>query len=636
MGEKFRAGFADFVGMEPQKRQKPILKRTVRQPQDKDHNRALDALVIILCLFFATFFVYRFWTDLNQQMVRAGEQPVGTITFKKKAAQRRFIDRVLWNRLQRESPVYNGDVIRTAEISEASVTFSSGSPVINLNENSLIQIFADENGPRIDFTEGDISVESSRGGVALVSGGKTVNVGEGGVISVRTGEGGAFNLAVTAGDARLVNEDGTVEAAQAGSGVFYNPDGTVSTGPRALVYAPKPDLKMIAGENAPMPLVEFLWNSTNYPEDMATRIECAADRNFRRITYKEDFAVTERAELRVPAGTTYWRAYPVLQNGQNYVSNASTGKVSVIHAPPPRLVAPLSGETVVFRNARPSIRYEWSGTDDPLSFRLVIADNPALASPVVTTNVRGKAQVASALGEGTWYWRVEPVFPQDMNGTPAVSGSIIVQHRADTRHDTRAAAHAPRREQHHQCRACRAGYLLLMARRCRGGIVSLHRFTQRRPFVPGHQHACCQQLLYLRGKRYVTPDRFILLGGNTDGCGRDGFTIAKGPHVSGQLLCRRREALPGARHPDPGRGQPYCTDRNAGRIPLAARFRCGPLPFQVVPHKWRERSRPRNGYSGHIRSIVGVCPRYPRQLHMDHPSDRQNEKRRAGMGRKHG
>jgi hypothetical protein len=425
-GEKFRAVSTDFVGMRPQKRQtrKPTPKSAARQPRDKDHNRVLDALVVILCLFFTIFFLYRFWADLNQRMVRAGEQPVGTITFKKKAAQRRFIDRVLWDRLQRESPVYNGDVIRTAEISEASITFNAGGQVINLDENSLIQIFADENGPRVDFTEGGISVDSqgsSNGGVVLVSGGKTVNVGGDGVISARAEEGGAFNLAVASGNAQLVNEDGTVEVAQAGSGVFYNPDGTVSTGPRALVYMPKPDSKMIAGENAPSSsLVEFLWNTTNYQTNMKTRIEFAADRNFRRITFQEDFTATERAALQVPGGTTYWRAYPV-QNGENYVSNASTGKVTVLYAPPPRLLAPFSGETVTFRNVRPSVRYEWSGTDDPLYFRLVIADNPALASPVITTNVRGKAQVTSELGEGTWYWRVEPVFPQGVSGIPAVS-----------------------------------------------------------------------------------------------------------------------------------------------------------------------------------------------------------------------
>jgi hypothetical protein len=415
--------FTESVRMRPQKTSKrlPLRAKASRRAadEDKEHNRVLDAIIIILCLFFALFFVYRFWADLNQRMIKGSEQPVGTITFKKKAAQRRFIDRVLWDRLQRESPVYNGDVIRTADISEASITFHAGGQVINLNENSLIQIFADENGPRIDFSEGGISVDSSQGGIALVSGGKTVNVGEGGIISASTGENG-FNLAVAAGDARLVNEDGSVEVASAGSGIFRNPDGTIATGPRTLVYAPKPNSKMITGENRPL-TVEFLWNAANYTDGMVTRIEFASDRGFRNITSTQDFSSEKQAELRVPVGTTYWRAYPVLPNGENNVVNAFTGTLSVLYSPPPRLMLPLPDTTVTYRNTLPSIRYQWSGTNDPLSYRLVIADNPAMAAPAVATNVRGSAQVVAELGEGTWYWRVEPVFPQDVAGVPAVS-----------------------------------------------------------------------------------------------------------------------------------------------------------------------------------------------------------------------
>jgi hypothetical protein len=390
------------------------------EDNDKEHNRALDAIVVILCLFFASFFIYRFWADMNQRMIKSNEQPVGTITYKKKAAQRRFVDRVLWDRLQRESPVYNGDVIRTADVSQASITFNtSGRQMINLSENSLIQIFADENGPRVDFSEGDISVDSSQGGIALVSGGKTVNISEGGIVSVSAGVKG-FNVAVAAGDARLVNEDGTVAVASAGSGIFYNPDGTIAAGPRTLVYAPMPGSKMITGENRPLS-VTFSWNTANYTAGMATRIEFASDRGFRNITSTRDFASVGQAELQVPVGMTYWRAYPVLPNGENNLANAFTGTLSVLYSPPPRLVRPLPDTTVTYRNVLPPIRYQWSGTNDPLSYRLVIADNPAMTAPAVTTDVRGNVQMVAELGEGTWYWRVEPVFHQDIIGVPAVS-----------------------------------------------------------------------------------------------------------------------------------------------------------------------------------------------------------------------
>jgi hypothetical protein len=402
------------------RRRVPVPGKSSRAAEYKEHNRVRDAFVITLCLFFALFFVYRFWIDLNERMVKAGELPVGTITYKKKAAQRRFIDRVLWDRLQQESPVYNGDVIRTADISEASVTFSTGGQVIHLSENSLIQVFADENGPRVDFTEGSVSVESSQGGVALVSGGKTVTIGEGGIVNARTGGDGAFNLTVAAGDARLINADGSVATASAGSGLFYNQDGTVSTGPRALVFAPKPDFKMLTASNEPQS-VEFLWNNTGYAAGMVTRVELASDRNFRTVTFTQEYAATERAEMRLPVGALYWRVYPVAQNGQRYLANASTGKLTMLYAPPPNLVSPLPNDTFTYRNMLPAIRYQWSGTDNALSFRLVVADNPALSSPVMTANVSGNTQVTAALGTGTWYWRVEPVFAPGITGVPAAS-----------------------------------------------------------------------------------------------------------------------------------------------------------------------------------------------------------------------
>jgi hypothetical protein len=382
----------------------------------------VDALVVLLCLCAAAFFAHRFWTDLNQQLVKVGEDPIGTITFKKKAAQRRFVERVLWGRLQRDSPVYNGDLIRTAEISEATVTFVNGGQMINLEENSLIQIFADENGPRVDFSTGTISVESGQSGIELVSGGKTVTVTEGGTVKLNTGGTDGLHLMVASGRAQIVDADGTASWVEEKSGVFYNSDGTIDTGPRSLVYAPKPDLKMTHSLNEPLPM-EFLWTNSNYADGMVTRVELSSDRNFHTILKRADFTALERAEMDIPIGNIYWRAYPVVSDDatRNYLANAYTGKISLSYAPEPRLAAPASNETITYRNLLPSIRYQWTGSSEPLYFRLVVADNEALADPVTTMNVRGTAQVVQAPGEGVWYWRVEPVYAPDVGGTPKAS-----------------------------------------------------------------------------------------------------------------------------------------------------------------------------------------------------------------------
>lgn len=65
---------------------------------------------------------------------KLNEQPIATITLKYKTAQRKFMDRVVWDRLRQDSPVYNGDTIHTATLSEANIWFNDGN-VMELMEN---------------------------------------------------------------------------------------------------------------------------------------------------------------------------------------------------------------------------------------------------------------------------------------------------------------------------------------------------------------------------------------------------------------------------------------------------------------------------------------------------------------------
>jgi hypothetical protein len=85
---------------------------------NRDRNfRLPDLCILLICLAGALCFLWLFQNDLNRTLTRMNEQAVGTVTYKYRAAERRFSDRVLWSRVQRESPVYNGDYIRTADLS---------------------------------------------------------------------------------------------------------------------------------------------------------------------------------------------------------------------------------------------------------------------------------------------------------------------------------------------------------------------------------------------------------------------------------------------------------------------------------------------------------------------------------------
>jgi hypothetical protein len=61
---------------------------------------------------------------------------------------------------------------------------------------------------------------------------------------------------------------------------------------------------------------------------------------------------------------------------------------------------------------------------------LEAADNPEMTNPALSQQVRGTSLAVSALGSGTWYWRVRPVFPAAFEGAAAecipASFSIIM------------------------------------------------------------------------------------------------------------------------------------------------------------------------------------------------------------------
>ena len=98
----------------------------------------LDTFVVLLCLSVAGYFSYTFWKDLNSTAMRSDKEKIAIITFKNRIAQRKFDDRVVWERIDKSTPLYNGDLVRTADLAEAVITFNDGSEV-NIYENTMIQ-----------------------------------------------------------------------------------------------------------------------------------------------------------------------------------------------------------------------------------------------------------------------------------------------------------------------------------------------------------------------------------------------------------------------------------------------------------------------------------------------------------------
>ncbi len=165
-----------------------------------------DAVIVFVCLSGIFVSCFLFWKDWNISFAKLNEKPIAFIYFKHNTAQRRLINRNLWEQLRQASPLYDGDRIRTAEMSEAVTVFNDGNR-IDLHENTLIQIYNKKTDNSITFVNGTISVLSSgkKDGFKVYTGSMALSFkpGTSAAISMPEEKAGKTVVAVTAGSVEI-------------------------------------------------------------------------------------------------------------------------------------------------------------------------------------------------------------------------------------------------------------------------------------------------------------------------------------------------------------------------------------------------------------------------------------------------
>ena len=167
----------------------------------------LDFFVVTVCLAVAGYYSYVFWKDLNSTARRNDKEKIAIITFKNRIAQRKFDDRVVWERIDKSTPLYNGDLVRTSDLAEAVITFNDGSK-IDIYENTMIQVYySDFEGVQISVGNGNLQLESSDNGKVqlTLNDGSKVNAAGGASLAAKTsaGNSGSKSIEVHNGSATV-------------------------------------------------------------------------------------------------------------------------------------------------------------------------------------------------------------------------------------------------------------------------------------------------------------------------------------------------------------------------------------------------------------------------------------------------
>ena len=375
--------------------------------------RFRDFVVLVFCVSGILFFLFLFRHDLFQTIYLQNVQPVGNVVLRSNVVQRRISDRVLWDRLLSASSLYIGDIIRVAEHSSAALDIEGQQ--IFLNENTLIRIqrAPDGEGLQIELSEGSLSVATNEDGGNLQINvmGQILETSAGSAFNVTAGNNGIV-VKVNEGAARFIDESGRSREISSGSMLALDPAGAEQMPPAAVVTRPRANVQFLKSTAEPLP-VSFAWNRINLAPDDYLRLEIAEDRNFNRITQTiEELVDTARSSLDL--GIWHWRL--------SFEDNVLTfGRFSVVESSGPELISPIGNSLIRFRGELPSVRFQWSEVEEASLYFLEVSLVSDFSNTQISHETSATSYIQPELGQGTWYWRVMPVFSSGYEGESSFS-----------------------------------------------------------------------------------------------------------------------------------------------------------------------------------------------------------------------
>lgn len=368
----------------------------------KTKSRLASFFVVSLCLLVFVLSIFFFWKNLNRVTVRSDIQEIGTIQFKYKIAQRKFIDRVAWERLQQNSVLYNGDTIRTADGAMAKLYIDK--TTIEVYESTMIQIFySSDTGVNLSVNSGDISIDTTSADRSInvnFSNGQAFVLEAGSKVSVQSGD--LNNLSVLSGIALFTDDKGLVSEISEGETVRVNEEGNIQKVPLSITSVTD-NVRLLTLDNSPKKvLLQWRLNDSSYSPVV---VETYADKEF--TTLENVFIVDDSNSINIdaPVGRLYWKAY--LENNKNdFVS----GKISVENADAVELVSPAPEQIFTTSALESSVYFSWKGNNFADYYLFELSETPDYSNPIVSQKVYSDSYNCSKIQKGNYYWRVTPFY----------------------------------------------------------------------------------------------------------------------------------------------------------------------------------------------------------------------------------
>lgn len=378
--------------------------------------RVSDFLLVVVCLSVCAVSLWFFWKDLNTSSTRTDVDSIATIHFKRKVSQRKFDDRVVWERLQQDSALYDKDTIRTSDGAEAVILFEDGTKV-DLTENTMIQIALEKDGSvNLSVGGGNVEVDTT----ASTSESVKLSMGDGSSVSLEKGSrvsaasssdsasGAATSFTVKDGNAVVSNAAGQTQKLSNGEAISVEKNGELSR-QNITVTSISKNLRVYKTEEKVEP-VKLSWQAVSdskKPADTLVKVEVSTDKDFTNIV--EQYTAQGSSSLDViPQAENeklFWRVYT-----EDEEEKAVEGVITIVELNRMELTSPLDNSTFSYRKELPNLRFNWKSDDYAESYKMEISRTQDFASPLINESLKTTSYTTASLDKGKYFWRVTPYY----------------------------------------------------------------------------------------------------------------------------------------------------------------------------------------------------------------------------------
>jgi hypothetical protein len=372
-----------------------------------------DIVFASICTCIIATASYALYYDFTRTVTHAEGSKIGTITYKKKIAERKYSEQAIWENVAQNAPVYNFDSIRTAAGSVATIKLQDGTEII-LEENTLILLNQSEQGLAIDFSRGGIAANRETGSNAafkINTANATVAIDRGNLNLSQTKR-NELNVNVSTGSALISTESGE-------QAVTSNQIALVKKDSADVSDVPIIPLTPLASEYfitfAPRKNISFSWKS-DIKENLL--LELSRNQSFSVIT--ESFKIKgSRQTTRIPLsiGTYFWR----LKAQNNPEKKSPIHRFTILQEKPLTPVAPFPGQIFSFRNKYPTIVFKWTGNEQATSYNLSIARDKRMKQQVTQLKSEVTTISMTDLPEGVYYWNIRSNYGITTDSLPPAS-----------------------------------------------------------------------------------------------------------------------------------------------------------------------------------------------------------------------